>query len=215
VASWDRFLATRSALQRLAADAATERERERWTRLELALVLAEATGRRRGAIVALSWEDVELATGTIRWRAEYDKKGVESVVPIPRALAEELARFRRLLGAAPGRLFPRRADPARPVPPAMLSQWLRAAEATAQIPKLPGGLWHPYRRKWASERMHLPLKAVADAGGWKDTATLLTCYQQTDEATLLAVMSEPRKRIDARDPRREVSAQPPGERAAG
>lgn len=46
--------------------------------------------------------------------------------------------------------------------------------------------------------MHLPLKAVADAGRWKDTATLLTCYQHADEATLLAVMSEPRKRREGR-----------------
>lgn len=55
------------------------------------------------------------------------------------------------------------------------------------------GLWHPYRRKWATERKHLPLKDVAAAGGWKDTETLLTCYQQPDNETLLAVMSEQRK----------------------
>jgi hypothetical protein len=29
-------------------------------------------------------------------------------------------------------------------------------------------------------------------------ATLLTCYQRADEATLLAVMSEPRKRSELR-----------------
>jgi hypothetical protein len=44
--------------------------------------------------------------------------------------------------------------------------------------------------------MHLPLKAVADAGGWKDTATLLTCYQHSDDATLLAVMSVEQKRSE-------------------
>ena len=32
-------------------------------------------------------------------------------------------------------------------------------------------------------------KAVADAGGWKDVTTLVRCYQQTDERTLLAVMA--------------------------
>jgi hypothetical protein len=37
------------------------------------------------------------------------------------------------------------------------------------------------------------LKHVAAAGGWKDVETLLTCYQQPDPETLLAVMSEPRK----------------------
>jgi hypothetical protein len=78
--------------------------------------------------------------------------------------------------------------------PELLTQWLAVAEGEGKLPKLAGGLWHPYRRKWASERMHLPLKAVADAGGWKDIATLTTCYQHTDDVTLLAVMSEPRKR---------------------
>jgi hypothetical protein len=63
----------------------------------------------------------------------------------------------------------------------------------AQLPKLAGGLWHPYRRKWATERKHLSITDVAAAGGWQDTATLLTCYQQPTNDALLAVMSEERK----------------------
>ncbi len=61
------------------------------------------------------------------------------------------------------------------------------------LPKLAGGLWHPYRRKWATGRKHLSITDVAAAGGWRDTATLLTCYTQPDNETLLAVMSEERK----------------------
>jgi hypothetical protein len=78
----------------------------------------------------------------------------------------------------------------------LFDKWLAAAERMAKLPKLEGGLWHPYRRKWATERKHLPLKDVAAAGGWKDVETLLTCYQQPDQQTLLAVMSEPRKLHD-------------------
>ena len=40
-----------------------------------------------------------------------------------------------------------------------------------------------------TSRMHLPLKPVADAGGWKDVTTLMRCYQHTDEARLLAAMT--------------------------
>jgi hypothetical protein len=40
---------------------------------------------------------------------------------------------------------------------------------------------------------HLPAKDVAEAGGWLDTRSLEQCYQQVDEATLLQVVSEPRK----------------------
>lgn len=53
-----------------------------------------------------------------------------------------------------------------------------------------------YRRKWASERKHLPLPDVAAAGGWKGTQTLLTCYQAADANTMLTVMSETRKVTD-------------------
>ena len=54
-------------------------------------------------------------------------------------------------------------------------------------------MWHAYRRKWASERKHLNVKDVAAAGGWKDINTLLEVYQQSNEASVLAVMSEPKK----------------------
>ena len=53
--------------------------------------------------------------------------------------------------------------------------------------------FHAYRRKWATERKHLPVQDVAEAGGWLDTRSLEQCYQQADEATLLQVVSEPRK----------------------
>jgi hypothetical protein len=39
----------------------------------------------------------------------------------------------------------------------------------------------------------LPITDVAATGGWKDTETLLTCYQRADTQTLLAVMAEERK----------------------
>ena len=61
--------------------------------------------------------------------------------------------------------------------PCRFDKWLRLAEEKAKLPKLPHGLWHPYRRKWATERKHLSLKDVAAAGGWKSTTTLLECYQ--------------------------------------
>lgn len=75
----------------------------------------------------------------------------------------------------------------------MFNKWLRVAEVHADLPKLKGGLWHPYRRKWATERKHRSPTDVAAAGGWKDLDTLLRCYQQPDDESLLAVMIEGRK----------------------
>jgi hypothetical protein len=54
-----------------------------------------------------------------------------------------------------------------------------------------GSLWHAYRRKWATERKHLPDADVAAAGGWKNTISLKTAYQQADPETILKVVMEP------------------------
>ncbi len=197
VATWERFQATRTAMGRLARSGSTELERTRWIKMELALVLAEATGRRLGSIRQLRWEDVDLDHKQIRWRADADKKGRESVVPIPAELADDLRVFRRRLGAVGGWVFAAERLADQPTDRHVFNKWLTVAERQAQLPKLNGGLWHPYRRKWATERKHLSLTDVAEAGGWKDTETLLTCYQQPDRESLLAVMSEPRKVRDA------------------
>jgi hypothetical protein len=75
---------------------------------------------------------------------------------------------------------------------------LRKAEQEAEVEALPGGLRHPYRRKWATERKTLPLIDVMAAGGWKDTQTPLTCHQHADEETMLRVMEAPVKLMNRR-----------------
>ena len=208
VASWERFQRTRAAMQALQQEATerhaadpesviAEMEETRWAKMELALVLAEATGRRLGSIRQLRWEDIDFSRRTIRWRAEFDKKGKEWVVPMPESLAEELKQFRMRFGAITGWIFAGERKLDQPMDRHLFDKWLHVAERKAKVPKLEGGLWHPYRRKWATERKHHSLKDVAAAGGWKDTETLLTCYQQPDADTLLAVMSEPKKMRDA------------------
>ncbi len=53
-----------------------------------------------------------------------------------------------------------------------------------------GSLWHAYRRKWATERTHLPGADVAADGGWIAVQTLETAYQQEDAETMLRVVLE-------------------------
>ncbi len=55
----------------------------------------------------------------------------------------------------------------------------------AQLPKFDRGLWHPYRRAWASSRKHLPDVDVSRAGGWRDLATMKASYRQADPETML------------------------------
>ena len=52
--------------------------------------------------------------------------------------------------------------------------------------------------KWATERKSLPIAHVKAAGGWKDTATLLTCYQHADDEGMLKVMASPVKRVEGK-----------------
>ena len=59
--------------------------------------------------------------------------------------------------------------------------------------KLDGSLWHAYRRKWVSERKHLPDVDVAEAGGWKGTETLTECYQGPDPLTMQSVVDGARR----------------------
>lgn len=197
VATWDRFQKTRQAVQELAGNAKTAAGARKWLKLELALVLAEATGRRLGAIRQLRWDDVDLNSRMIRWRAETDKKGKEWIVPIPISLVNELRSFRTKMGGAfGGLLFPAHEDPTIAVSRDKFDDWLRVAQAKAKLPNLDGSLWHAYRRGWATSRKDLPAADVAAAGGWKDVATMIRCYQMPDDATLLEVMSHSKKIVE-------------------
>ena len=84
-------------------------------------------------------------------------------------------------------LFPAVRDSSRPVERVAIGRRLLKAYEAAGLQQPEGGLWHAWRRKWATERKGMSLKDVAAAGGWKDLRTLLECYQQPDEETLLDV----------------------------
>ena len=71
VATWERFKATRTAMQAQQRSAKSETARLRWLKLELALLIMEATGRRLGSIRQLRWEDISLGKRPmIHWRED-------------------------------------------------------------------------------------------------------------------------------------------------
>jgi hypothetical protein len=115
---------------------------------------------------------------------------------MPTTLRDELRNFRAKIGSAfAGLIFPSHANPEIPVSRDKFGDWLETAERKAKLPKLDGSLWHAYRRAWATSREDLPAADVAAAGGWKDVGTMIRCYQMSDDATLLEVMSHPKKII--------------------
>jgi integrase len=165
--------------------------------LQPLIVLAWRTGRRLSSILALRWDDVDLVKGAVRWRAEHDKIRQTWVVPAHRDVLRELRRLRtERPGIGSTLLFPhpqRRRHRGGPVTRHLAAYWLKEAFNRGKIPKPKGGLWHMFRRAWATERKDLPLKDVVAAGGWRDTSTLLR-YQQPDEDTLRAVVEFERAR---------------------
>ena len=180
-------------------------------RLRCILALARLTGRRESAICGLRASDVlrddvavakELAEagmderiashmphGAIRWSAERDKEGSLFIAPLSEQAREELDRYLRKnprVGDVP--LFPAACNGQRTMRRDVAARWLLKAEKMAELPKLQRGVYHPYRRLWASERKALPSKDVAHAGGWKDIETMLGSYVQSDAATVLRVV---------------------------
>ena len=83
---------------------------------------------------------------------------------------------------------PAHRDPAKPSRRETAAKWLLRAERLAGQPKVKGGVFHPYRRLFASERRGLPDVDVAAAAGWKDPATMKKSYQQADAAGVLSAV---------------------------
>lgn len=85
-------------------------------------------------------------------------------------------------------ILPAPKDPSNPLGYHVVKNWLVRAEKLAKLPHLKGGMWHPYRRGWATARKHLPTSDVAKVGGWRDEETLRRSYQRADASTILRVV---------------------------
>lgn len=161
----------------------------------LALVLAHETGHRIGAIRMLRWSDVHLGTDpSIRWRAENDKIGMEHATPLTPAAVAELERARAerpaigdawLFGVAG------RAGEVQPVDRHAPRVWWVQAWKLAELgPRPTRMMWHSNRRAFATDLKTVPLKDLAALGGWKDTNTILQCYQQPDGDTMRRALAQ-------------------------
>jgi integrase len=167
--------------------------------LPLALIVAEGTGRRLSAWCSLCWDDVMFdagPTGSIRWRAELDKRGYEQVVPMSPTVRDALvkAQFDQgAIGKSP--VFPAPGNAAEPCRRDVLDKWLRRAYKLAGIKPEGGSLWHAVRRKWVTERKDYSIKDIAAAGGWRNEGTVSRCYLQSDPDTVRNVVLNPTMRL--------------------
>ena len=113
-----------------------------------------------------------------------------------RAAIDRVSTERPGIGAAC--LFPSPRIAGRPITKDLAGDWLEKAERLAGLPHLRQGLWHPFRRGWATARKGLPLQDVAAVGGWSDPSCLTTIYMQPDVDTMLRVATEAAEVPDVR-----------------
>lgn len=153
------------------------------------------TGRRISAVCSLREQDLELEetpqtpNGAIVWPEDTDKMGKRWRCPISATVREALeSALRKRRAVGPGPLFPSPGNPEKPVRYEEASEWLREAEKLAELEPIEGGLWHPFRRLWATSRKDLPDVDVARAGGWASLQALQQAYQQPDDETMLQVV---------------------------
>jgi hypothetical protein len=85
-------------------------------------------------------------------------ESIRNVSPAVRAALDRIVRHRPGIGEAP--LFPSPEDLTMPISRHLADAWLRKAEQLAEVEPQTGSLWHAYRRKWATERKHLPAAEV-------------------------------------------------------
>lgn len=163
------------------------------------LDLVEALGWRVSALRQIRACDLDLTrrpeapNGRLLKREETDKQGVEMWVPLStdaRAAFDEVLRLNPVAGER--YLFPAPRAKGKPWGAHYVWDRLMKAEDAAGVEHLEKGAFHPYRRKWRRERKHLPDRDVAAAGGWLSVQTL-AIYDGADDATMLAVVNEPRK----------------------
>lgn len=167
------------------------------------LSLVNAMGWRVSALCSLRASDLDFRKtnaaphGLLFKRGEYDKMGVEHWVPLNHEARTALdGLLSRWPAVGDVWLFPAVRSKKKPWTRYYARDLLNTVEEAAGLDSRG---FHSFRRKWATERKHLPRADVAAAGGWTSVRTL-DIYQQVDDETMYAVVSEPRKL-------REVGAQ--------
>jgi integrase len=163
---------------------------------ELALVLAHETGHRISSIASLRWSDVDLDRGSITWRAENDKLGMNHVTPLSSEAVRQLdAARRRRLAIGDGWIFPSPENPNRHASRHLTRDWWQRGEQGAEIERRTQRGWHSLRRKFVNDlKRDTPMADLCRLGGWKSAMTVMTVYQQADEATMRTALENREKR---------------------
>lgn len=154
-------------------------------RFKAMLVLAWETGHRSNSLRHLQWEDVDLSTATVRWKAEYDKAGREHTTPLSAVALGALGAARTHNPGLGGTwMFPAPKNASCPCSRYLLTKWWKKAESRAGLDPVPRLGWQGCRRSFATDLKNTPTSDLLRLGGWKCVQTLQKCYQQPDMVTM-------------------------------
>lgn len=156
----------KALLDELALDG--ERKSRNW-RAGAVLRICALQGARQGAVLHLTWDDVDLEAGVIHWRAAWDKVGREWSQPLraPTRAVLDLIRHRT---SGKGWIFPAAKKAGEVYPIQSLWLALRKAETAAGVPHRPRRAGHGLRR--------MVFHDVIEAGG--DIADAMASIGDTD-----------------------------------
>lgn len=112
-------------------------------RFALVMELCRETIHRRNSVRQIALADLDLKAGTITWRGEFDKNGIEITTPLTRR-AQEVIEAAPRVPASPW-LIPAEEDPSRPVSIHVLNLWLQRAKERAGL-KVKGLGFHAQKR---------------------------------------------------------------------
>jgi hypothetical protein len=107
------------------------------------------------------------------------------LTPRGRRLFQRALRLRNAIGDV--YLFEAPKVPGKPWRRQYAAELLERAERLAGYEPMEGGDFHPYRRKWSTERKHEPWADIAAVSGRKDRKTFEKSYTKADEDTSLRV----------------------------
>lgn len=164
-------------------------------RFHLALVLCAETGHRIRSVRSMRWTDIDLSAGVVKWPAEFDKIDNAHETPLSDVALGALKAERARQGAIAGWVFAGQGGHA-PLQRGAFYKWWAAACTAAKVDR-PKGAYHTLRRRFATSRLHVPLKTLAALGGWKSTATLVECYQHPDMGQLREALEAPRRKAQS------------------
>lgn len=155
------------------------------------------TGHRSASVRQLRASDLDLDGQRVHWRGDVDKIGNDHWSPLTPEAAVALKRQQRRTGAiGDAWIFPSAFHENRPLSKHDVGSLWKQLRVAAGIPKGEGFGWHSFRRRFANDLRHIPLRDLQDLGGWKTAQTILICYQQPDEEAQRTALAS-RRRVAA------------------